>query len=129
MILPVVSLTTQFFRSGSLVFLLSLAHIAGAVYMGFVAFAVLYPILKKAECSPRDIEFLSSVLEGKKYSKIAFLHDVSESTVKARMVELYKMLDVKNRTEFLTMYNGFSFKLNSSGNFNSGVFQTHQNAN
>ncbi|WP_443096980.1 LuxR C-terminal-related transcriptional regulator [Treponema succinifaciens] len=141
MILPVVSLTMQFFRSGSLVFLLSLAHIAGAVYMGFVAFAVLYPILKKAEsvkrikiledteCSPRDIEFLSSVLEGKKYSKIAFLHDVSESTVKARMVELYKMLDVKNRTEFLTMYNGFSFKLNSSGNFNSGVFQTHQNAN
>ena len=86
-------------------------------------------ILEDTECSPRDIEFLSSVLEGKKYSKIAFLHDVSESTVKARMVELYKMLDVKNRTEFLTMYNGFSFKLNSSGNFNSGVFQTHQNAN
>ena len=141
MILPVVSLTTQFFRSGPLVFFLSLAHIAGAVYMGFVAFSVLYPIFKKAESvkrikildsaeySPRDIEFLSSVLEGKKYSKIALLHDVSESTVKARMVELYKMLDVKTRTEFLTTYNGFSFKLNSSENINSGTFQTQQMEN
>ena len=113
----------------------------GAVYMGFVAFAVLYPIFKKAEsvkrikildsseCSSRDIEFLSSVLEGKKYSKIALLHGVSESTIKARMVELYKMLDVKTRTEFLTTYNGFSFKLNSSGNLNSGTFQTHKREN
>lgn len=52
--------------------------------MGFVAFAVLYPILKKAEsvkrikiledteCSPRDIEFLSSVLEGKNTAKSPF---------------------------------------------------------
>ncbi|MGN0729343.1 hypothetical protein [Treponema sp.] len=126
MLLPVFSLTTQFFRSGSLVFLISVAHILGTIYMGVIAFAVLYPILKKAEsvrhvkildsseCSQRDIEFLSSVLDGKKYSKIALLHDVSESTVKARMIELYKMLDVRTKTEFLTIYNGFSFKLNSA---------------
>lgn len=136
MVLPVVSLTTQVFRSGPLVFLLSLAHIAGAVYMGVVAFAVFRPVFKKAEsvkrikildsaeCSPRDIEFLSSVLEGKKYSKIALFHDVSESTVKARMVELYKMLDVKTRTEFLTTYNGFSFRLDSTENPNSTSLKT-----
>jgi DNA-binding CsgD family transcriptional regulator len=124
-VFPAILLVRQYFvAEDRLDFWISIMHIVAAVYIGSLIFSLIYPmvaqsklvknekILERGFYTQRDVEFLSSVLDGKKYKKIATLHDVSESTVKARMVELYKFLDVKDRTEFLAVYRGYSFKLN-----------------
>lgn len=120
---PACSLLLQLIHAGSVHFLMSVMHIGGTGLIFYLAWLLISPKVKKAsslktekiisrtEYSERDKEFLERVLNGEKYSKIARLYDVSESTVKARMVELYHHLGVKSRTEFLAFYSGCTFVL------------------
>lgn len=118
---PIAMLWTQFFVSGTLPFLLSVMHILGATYIFSLVFNLLYPRIKESESikktkkldpemfSKQDVEFLTRVLAGEKYSKIAAVNNISESKVKARMLELYHFLEVKDRVEFIAIYKNAKF--------------------
>lgn len=120
---PVFCLCVQAFHTGYVVFILSVMHIMGAELIFYFAWLLLAPKIKKAQeikterkisrsrFSERDIEFLERVLSGEKYSKIALMYNVSESTVKAQMIELYHYLGINSRTEFLTLFSGCKFTL------------------
>ncbi len=51
----------------------------------------------------RDLDFLKRVLANEKYDSIANSYHISESTIKQRMLVLYKKLGVENRNEFLLL--------------------------
>lgn len=120
---PVFCLCVQAFHTGYVVFIISVMHIIGAGLIFYLAWLLLTPKIEKAKeiktekkisrsrFSERDIEFLERVLNGEKYSKIALMHNVSESTVKAQMIELYHYLGINSRTEFLTLFSGCRFTL------------------
>ena len=120
------ALAIQFVKQGFLYFIVSVFHIIGAVFMGLLIIILYYPRLKQlqttysikelnsADCTQMDLEWLTAVLDGKKYIQIARESNVSESKVKARMLELYKILEVHDKTEFMTVYNNYVFTLDSS---------------
>lgn len=120
---PVFCLSIQFMNTGIVRFLISIMHIFGAGLIFFLAWLLVLPKIQKAssmksekilsrrEFSAGDMESLQLVLNGEKYGKLAQLNGISESTVKAHMIELYHKLGVGNRTEFLTVYNGCTFIL------------------
>ena len=111
-IIPVASVFMQIFFEGQLMFWISAMHILGALFMMLLIFLLFYPRLKElgtqhfekkidsSLCTPQDLDFLTRVLAGEKYSAIAAFHNISESKLKARMLELYKILEVKDRVEF-----------------------------
>lgn len=113
---PLVMLGTQFFRMGLVFFLISVMHILGSIFITALIAMVFYPRLREldshrtvkyinpADCSEQELSWLQQVLAGAKYITIANEAHVSESKIKARMLELYKLLGVYDRTEFLTMY-------------------------
>lgn len=121
----IVSLAIQFIRQGLVNFLVSIFHIIGAAFMGILILILYYPRLKKLgqtaysvkimdskDCTQMELDWLKAVLEGKKYFQIAREFNVSESKVKARMLELYKLLEVHDKTEFITMYHNYTFTFN-----------------
>lgn len=57
-----------------------------------------------AKCTEEELNWLKMVLKGEKYITIAKSANVSESKIKARMLELYRMLGSYDRTEFVAMY-------------------------
>lgn len=126
LIIPLSCIFVQCFHTGKLAFLLSVFYILGAIYIFYLTYLILLPRVEKAysmksekiisreKFTERDIEFLERVLNGEKYSKIASLYNISESSVKAQMIELYHHLGVNSRTEFLAFCNGCSFVLGNS---------------
>ena len=120
---PLVSLISQYFHSSKVVFAISVMHIAGAVFITSIAVLLFYPRLKELDMhrneyflslkdfSERDLLWLQKVLEGERYQTIADISKVSESTVKCHMPELYKKLNVADKTEFLTLYHNTKFIL------------------
>lgn len=120
---PVCCIVVQCFHNSLMTFLLSVFNILGAGFIFYLAWLLIIPKIRKASSikmekkisaakySARDIEFLERVLDGEKYSKIAQLYGVSESTVKAQMIDLYHHLGLCSRTEFLTVCSGCTFVL------------------
>lgn len=118
---PLLCLSVQFMHTGMVNFLISVMHILGSGLIFFLAWLLVLPKIQKAstmksekilshkEFSAGDREFLEQVLNGEKYSKLAQLNGISESTVKAHMIELYHKLGVGSRTEFMAVYNGCTF--------------------
>lgn len=51
----------------------------------------------------RDRDFLRRVSLNEKYDAIAAANNISESTVKQRMLVLYRKLEVENRSEFMVL--------------------------
>jgi DNA-binding CsgD family transcriptional regulator len=115
-ILPLVMLLTQFFRMGLVFFLISVMHIVGSSFITALIMLIFYPRLREldahrtvkyinpADCTPQELNWLQEVLGGMKYSVIAEHAGVSESKIKTRMLELYQVLGVHDKTEFLTLY-------------------------
>lgn len=122
-VLPMVSILFQLFHEGKIELLISVMNILGAIFIVYLTWLIIIPkveqiysaktekILDENKFTKRDIEFLEHVLNGKKYSSIAALYDISESSVKAQMIELYHYLGLNSRTEFLAFCNGCSFIL------------------
>lgn len=125
-IIPIASVFMQIFFEGPLMFWISAMHILGALFMMLLVFLLFYPRLKElgtqhfekkvdsSLCTTQDLDFLTRVLAGEKYSAIAAFHNISESKLKARMLELYKILEVKDRVEFLMIYSNTSFVLENN---------------
>ena len=132
LIIPFSCIIVQYFHTGKLIFLLSVFYILGSVYILYLIWLLLVPKVERAYSSKsekiisgekytdRDIEFLERVLKGEKYSKIASLYNISESSVKAQMIELYHHLGVNSRTEFLAFCNGCTFVLGNPEEQNNG---------
>lgn len=122
----------QLVQTGFTSFLFSVMHIFGTTLVVYFSWLLLSPKLEKSnriqsekilsskEFSQRDVDFLENVLNGEKYSKMALINDISESTVKARMIELYHALGVNSKTEFITVYNGYKFSLDENSTKTEG---------
>ncbi len=120
-ILPAVALLMQLWTAGYLQFFMSLMHIAGSSFLVTIIYLLFYPRFKELEqhkssytftekdCLEYEVEWLRAVIRGEKYSVIAQRHGVSESKVKARILELYRILNVHDKTEFLTAYHNYEF--------------------
>ncbi len=103
-------------------FLVNVFHIFGVGIITCMILLLYYPriqemrqhkkvkYISRSSCSEQDLEWLKLVLDGNKYITIARQYKVSESKVKTRMLELYKILNSKDRTEFLTMYHNNSIE-------------------
>jgi len=125
-IAPIIAMCISGYNSGTINFLITIMHILGAIYMTGLVALVFYPRFREIEahrtikyinpsdCTPQELIWLQQVLNGTKYNAIALESHVSESKVKARMLELYKVLGVHDKTEFLTMYHNceFDFSIN-----------------
>ena len=122
LVCPVLALIFQAKNNEDIVFVISMMHIIATVFLLSILISIIYPaiapdttteykekVLDPLKFSKQDIEFLNAVARGDYYDKIAKMNNMSESKVKARMVELYKMLDVKNKVEFLTLYSKHTF--------------------
>lgn len=121
-LLALACLLTQV-RDGAIEFIKSVCHIAGGAFIVFMIFAAVYPKTREKKSpakmtslspdfySQTDVKMLTSVLKNMNYSDIARQLEVSESKVKARMIELYKALGVSNRETFVARYSGNEFVL------------------
>ncbi|HBG65010.1 MAG TPA: hypothetical protein DDW78_00865 [Treponema sp.] len=119
---PAAALFAQWPIYGGIHFLISTMHIISIIFLTTVLYILFYPRLKElnkhnaikfvnpGDCSEQDLRWLQEVLAGKKYFEIAKENSISESKVKARMLELYKLFGAHNKTEFLTMYHNFIFQ-------------------
>lgn len=63
------------------------------------------PVLRLSDLGfkERDRDFLRRVSLNEKYDAIAAAYHISESTVKQRMLVLYRKLEVENRSEFMVL--------------------------
>lgn len=107
-------------------FLVNIFHILGVGIITIMILLLYYPRIQELQqhkkvkyisrdnCSEQDLEWLALVLNGDKYITIARQYKVSESKVKTRMLELYKLLNAKDRTEFLTMYHNSTIQFLST---------------
>jgi len=119
---PFAALLAQSFIYGRMHFLISAIHIISVLFLTSVLFVLFYPRLKELnehnsikfvnpnDCSEQDLKWIQQVMEGRKYFEITQENAISESKVKARMLELYKLFGAQNKTEFLTMYHNFIFQ-------------------
>jgi DNA-binding CsgD family transcriptional regulator len=115
-IFPIGMMAINTYRLGTVFSLINIMHIVGAIFMVILVALVFYPRFKEveahrtikyinpADCTKEELTWLQKVLNGAKYSSIAEEAHVSESKIKARMLELYEVLGVHDKTEFLTMY-------------------------
>lgn len=113
---PLVLMVINIKPYGLVNFLVNMFHILGVGIITCMILLLYYPriqemrqhkkvkYISRDSCSEQDLEWLKIVLNGDKYITIAKEYKVSESKVKTRMLELYKTLNAKDRTEFLTMY-------------------------
>lgn len=122
MVCPILALIFQAHNNDGINFVISMMHIFAAGFLLSILISIIYPaivpdttteykekVLDPLKFSKQDVEFLNAVAKGDYYDKIAKMNNMSESKVKARMVELYKMLEVKNKVEFLTLYSRHTF--------------------
>ena len=124
LICPVLALIFQAKNNEGILFVISMMHIFAACFLLAILISIIYPtiapnttaeteykekVLDPLKFSKQDIEFLNAAARGDYYDKIAKMNNMSESKVKARMFELYKMLEVKNKVEFLTLYSKHTF--------------------
>lgn len=120
---PLAMMCINMYRIGTVYALINIMHIVGSIFMILLVALVFYPRFKEmeahrtikyvnpADCSEDEIHWLQEVLSGAKYSFVAKEAHVSESKIKARMLELYEVLGVHDKTEFLTMYHQCDFAL------------------
>lgn len=96
----------------SLLYIVILAIIFGLLlflFTPYLASLLPEPLVKRAidlaplKLKPRDLDFLRRVINNEKYDSIANAYRVSESTIKQRMVVLYRKLGVDNRSAFLQL--------------------------
>lgn len=121
MILPVAALIRQIFSAGYISFLISFMHILGMLFIVRLMFMIFYQRTKSIMehhtqvelssevCSKQELEWLTDVAKGEKYINICNKYNISESFLKKRLLELYKLLGVQNKTEFLTKYHECNF--------------------
>jgi glucan phosphoethanolaminetransferase (alkaline phosphatase superfamily) len=64
--------------------------------------------------SEKDIRCLKRVQNGEKYTSIVTDEDIGLSTLKNRMMTIYKSLGVDDKTSFMKNYAGYTFLLKSS---------------
>jgi len=76
---------------------------SGMLEVSFRKFTI-EDLFELKDYADEDIAILKMVLIGEKYDYIAKKMHLSESGLKKRIAKLYKMLHVKNRTEFLLRY-------------------------
>lgn len=123
LILPTASLFQQFFTVSPLAFFVSTMHVIGGSLI-FIIISLLYKMISQNELNEKknifldsktftnqDLVFLEKVLAGTKYRDIAQLYEISESKVKNRMIEIYRILNVKDKTEFVTKFCNSKFQL------------------
>jgi DNA-binding CsgD family transcriptional regulator len=74
--------------------------------------------IENPQVTQQDVDWLNKVLNGTRYITIALEADVSESSVKAQMLKLYKLLGANSKSEFCAMYHNskFELKLNADTN-------------
>lgn len=125
-ILPLALTGFQFYREGVLYGMITVMHLIGLVFMLFLVCLLFCPRfeelkerritreLSTEDFSTQDVDWLTKVLSGKKYVEVAHDSGVSESKVKTRMLELYQMLGVHDRTEFLMFYHNSTFVLSDT---------------
>ena len=70
------------------------------------------------QVTEQDIDWLNKVLAGTKYITIAMETNVSESSVKAQMLKLYKLLGTHSKSEFCAMYRNSRFELKPNAGTN-----------
>ena len=122
-VIPVTMMAINTYRLGTISSLINIMHIVGAIFMLALVALVFYPRFREveehrtikyinpADCAEKELKWLQDVLNGEKYITIAEEAHVSESKIKARMLELYEVLGVHDKTEFLTMYHNCDFDL------------------
>lgn len=120
-ILPTFALFTQIWTEEPVFFVISFFHICGLGVMIVVLYIFFYHQLSSIQnvhtsmalspdiCTEDELDWLTMMSRGEKYISISKKYNVSESKVKQRMLELYKILDVRDKTEFLTVYHGCEF--------------------
>src|SRR5574344_544291 len=99
-VIPVPMMVINTYRMGTVSSLINIMHIVGASCMLALVALVFYPRFREvekhrtikyinpADCSENELSWLKKVLDGGKYSTIAEDAHVSESKIKARMLEL-----------------------------------------
>lgn len=111
----------RFFTIPFLDFMESVYRMLFSVFMLFIIFTLIYPKLKKDQSStvflpkekftPQEIDILNRVLNGEKYSYLANIYDISESSIKSKMSGLYQKLNAAGKTDFMVLYSGKEFVL------------------
>lgn len=125
-ILPTAGLVSQIFSINLVSFVISVFHIFAIGFILIILFIYFYPQLSSIQnvhsqislspeiCTEEEIEWLSLLAKGEKYIGLSKRFNISESKVKQRILELYKILGVHNKTEFLTLYHGCKFELKNT---------------
>jgi DNA-binding CsgD family transcriptional regulator len=131
LLIPIaLALAFQCTQSSLINFAISLMHIVAAAFLFSMLAALMYPEIKKLrslrevvfienpQVTQQDVDWLNKVLNGTRYITIALEADVSESSVKAQMLKLYKLLGANSKSEFCAMYHNskFELKLNADTN-------------
>lgn len=131
-IIPAVALIIQYFLYGHIDFLITAMHIIAIIFLSYTVYTLFYPRFKELnehhtvkfvnpeDCSEQDLRWLQGVLDGKKYIELAQEDGISESRVKSRMLELYKLFGVHSKTDFLAMYHNFIFQFSVNAEKISG---------
>lgn len=131
LLIPIgLALAIQCYRNSFINFSISLMHIVAAAFIFSMLATLMYPEIKKMrslrevvyiddpQVSAQDIDWLNKVLAGTKYITIALEANVSESSVKAQMLKLYKLMGAGSKSEFCAMYRNSRFELKSNAGTN-----------
>ncbi len=126
----VLALAIQCYRNSFINFSISLMHMVAAAFIFSMLATLMYPEIKKLrsmhevvyvddpQVTEQDIDWLNKVLAGTKYITIAMETNVSESSVKAQMLKLYKLLGTHSKSEFCAMYRNSRFELKPNAGTN-----------
>ena len=118
---PAAALFSQIYTQGAVHFLISVFHIVGlgiiigVLYLFFYKQINSIQILRTSieipenECTDEELEWLSMLARGEKYISISKKFNISESKVKQRILELYKIIGVHDKMEFMTAYRSCQF--------------------
>lgn len=121
LVLPVAGVVSQIFIVDYVFFLVTVFHFLGLLFLEKVFHTLFYEKMKAGLnhnermelsqdlCTEDELKILTTLAEGNKYSQIAKQFNISESKLKQRLLELYRILGVKSKTEFLTEYHGCFF--------------------
>lgn len=102
--------------------MISLMHIVGYILLMEIAYILIRPYLNldsdeqkikylnSKTYTAQDMDWLTKVAAGYKYIEIAKEANVSESKVKAKMLELYTRLGAIDRVDFLSKYRNYRFE-------------------
>lgn len=119
---PTAALLSQIHTHGAVYFLVSVFHIVGLGVVIGVLYLFFYKQINSIqivrtsveipenECTVEELEWLSMLAKGEKYISISKKFNISESKVKQRMLELYKIVGVHDKMEFMTAYRSCQFR-------------------